>query len=180
LILQPYKKVKKANEKLAKTQKIDIFSSSPNYCNMKNYLLLASCGSHKEPEIPFGSVPNDTASLMIMKYQGQPPKADTNYREVPRLYGFDEETMESLIAKSNEGEVIEVNFMIAAYLDERPMYLKNTVLIQVVREKEKKKAYYFYDLRKPLNTMQVNKGGGLPLCPPPQDCIPPGVGNAQD
>lgn len=151
---------------------------------MKNYfyllicsgIFLASCKSHKAPEIPFKQVPNDTASLMWKKYNNQPPLADTNYREVPRMYGFDAETLESFTEESKDGDVVEVNFMIAAYLDDRPVYLKNTVLMQIVREKEKKKYYYFYDLRQPLNAMSTTKGGGLPLCPPPPDCVPPGIG----
>lgn len=154
---------------------------------MRNYfylligsgIFLASCGSHKPPEIPFKQVPTETATLMWKKYNSQPPTADTNYREVPRMYGFDTETLESFTAKSDSGKVLEVNFMIAAYLDERPEYLKNTVLMQIVREKDKKKHYYFYDLRQLLKPL-VNGEGGLPMCPPPKDCIPPGVGDAQE
>ena len=152
---------------------------------MKNYfyllicsaIFLASCGSHKAPEIPFRRVPNDTAGLMVIKYLGQPPKADTSYMEVPKMYGFGTETVESFTAESDSGKVVEVNFMIAAYLDERPEYLKNTVLLQIVREKEGKKYYYFYDIRQPVRTLDITTGGGLPLCPPPPDCIPPGVGD---
>lgn len=155
---------------------------------MKNYfyllicsgMFLASCGSHKPPEIPFKQIPNETASLMWKKYNSQPPTADTNYREVPKMYGFDKETMESFIAKSNEGKVTDVNFMIVAYLDERPEYLKNTVLMQIVREKEKKKVYYFYDLRQPLEPVDKDEAAkGLPVCPPPKDCVPPGIGPSQ-
>lgn len=154
---------------------------------MKNYfyllicsgIFLASCGSHKAPEIPYGAVANDTASAMVKKYLGQPPQADTSYLEVPKMFGFNRETMEAFIAKSDEGEVVEVNFMIAAYLDERPEYLKNTVLLQIVREKETKKQYYFYDLRKPISTLDMSLKGGLPVCPPPPDCIPPGVGDVK-
>jgi hypothetical protein len=150
---------------------------------MRNYfyllicsgIFIASCGSHKAPEIPFKQVPNATASLMWKKYNSQPPTADTNYREIPRMYGFDTETLNSFTAASDSGKVTDVNFMIAAYLDDRPLYFKNTVLMQIVREKDKKKYYYFYDLRQPVSTLNVSKGGGLPLCPPPADCIPPGV-----
>lgn len=140
-------------------------------------IFLASCGSHQTPQIPYGAVANDTAGSMVKKYMSQPPHADTSYREVPKMFGFNKETMESFIAKSDEGEVVEVNFMIAAYLDERPEYLKNTVLLQIVREKEEKKQYYFYDLRKPISTLDMSLKGGLPLCPPPPDCIPPGIGS---
>jgi hypothetical protein len=142
-------------------------------------IFLASCGSHKPAEIPFKQIPNDTAILMWKKYNSEPPTADTNYREVPRMYGFDTETLESITETSDAGKVTDVNFMIAAYLDERPEYLKNTVLMQIVRAKDKKKYYYFYDLRQPLKAM-VKGEGGLPMCPPPKDCVPPGMGNAQD
>lgn len=142
-------------------------------------IFLASCGSHKSPEIPFKQVPNDTASLMVKKYLVQPPQADTSYIEVPKMYGFDTKTLESFTAKSDSGEVVEVNFMIAAYLDVRPVYLKNTVLLQIVREKDKKKYYYFYDLREPVTNSNMSFKGGLPLCPPPPDCIPPGIGPVQ-
>jgi len=153
---------------------------------MKNYfyllicfsIFLASCGSHKKaPEIPFKQIPNDTASLMVKKYNSQPPQADTSYREVPRMYGFDIKQLETFTAESDSGKVVEVNFMISAYLDERPMYLKNTVLMQIGREKGNKKYYSFYDLRQPFSTpdIDISLQGGLPLCPPPPDCIPPGV-----
>jgi hypothetical protein len=137
-------------------------------------ILFASCKSHKPPEIPYKQVPNATATLMWKKYNSLPPTADTNYREVPRMYGFDEETLESITANSDSGKVTAVNFMIAAYLDERPEYLKNTVLMQIAREKDKKTDYYFYDLRQPTEAM-AKVGGGLPVCPPPKDCIPPGI-----
>ena len=142
-------------------------------------LFLASCGSHKSSKVPFGAVPNDTAILMVKKYNSQPPTADTSYSEVPRMYGFDTKTLESIIANSNEGKVVAVNFMIAAYLDARPMYLKNTILMQIGREKDKKIYYYFYDLREPLNTLGSTEMPSLPLCPPPPDCVPPGIGPVQ-
>jgi hypothetical protein len=152
---------------------------------MKNYLyllicsciFLASCGSHKPPEIPFQQISKDTAGLMWKKYNSTPPTADTSYREVPKMYGFDTETLKSLSATSDEGKVLDVNFFIAAYLDERPEYSKNTVLMQIVREKDRKKYYYFYDVRQPITTLSATKGGGLPLCPPPPDCVPPGIGS---
>jgi hypothetical protein len=155
---------------------------------MKNYfyllicsgMFLVSCGSHKKaPEIPFKQIQNDTASKMILKYNGQPPQADTNYREVPRMYGFDIKQLESFTAESDSGKVVEVNFMISAYLDERPVYLKNTVLMQIGREKGGKIYYSFYDLRDPVSNLDVSLKGGLPLCPPPPDCIPPGITPAQ-
>jgi hypothetical protein len=154
---------------------------------MKNYfyllicsgIFLTSCGSHKPPEIPFKQIPNDTASLMWKKYNSQPPTADTNYREIPRMYGFDTETLKSFTAESDSGKVTDVNFMIAAYLDERPEYLKNTVLMQIVREKDSKKYYYFYDIRQPIKTLNMSVTGGLPLCPPPKDCVPPGIGDVK-
>ncbi len=142
-------------------------------------IFLASCGSHKPPEIPFRQVPNDTASLMVKKYLVPPPQADTSYIEVPKMYGFNAETLESFTEKSDSGEVVEVNFIIAAYLDTPPVYLKNTVLMQIVRELEKKKYYYFYDLREPVSNSNMSLKPGLPLCPPPPDCIPPGIGPAQ-
>ena len=143
-------------------------------------IFLASCGSHKAPEIPFKQIPNDTASLMWKKYNVPPIQADTSYIEVPKMYGFDIETLESCTAKSDSGKVVEVNFLMAAYLDERPMYEKNTVLMQIVREKGNKKHYYFYDIRKPITTLGQTSDGGLPLCPPPPDCVPPGIGDVQN
>ena len=156
---------------------------------MKNYfyllicigMFLASCGSHgshkKAPEIPFKQVSNDTASKMVKKYNNQPPQADTSYREVPRMYGFDIKQLEAFTAETDSGKVVEVNFMISAYLDERPMYLKNTVLMQIGREKGNKTYYAFYDLRQPVSTPDINISlkPGLPLCPPPPDCIPPAI-----
>ena len=142
-------------------------------------IFLASCGSHKTPEIPFKQIQNDTASLMWKKYNSQPPTADTSYSEIPRMYGFDTKTLESFITESNEGKVVEVNFMIAAYLDERPMYLKNTILMQIGREKDTKTYYSFYDLREPVNTLNSTEKPGFPLCPPPPDCVPPGIGPVQ-
>ena len=68
-----------------------------------------------------------------------------------------------------------MNFIISAYLDERPLYLKNTVLMQIGREKGGKTYYSFYDLRQPVSTQEIDMSlkQGLPLCPPPPDCIPP-------
>jgi hypothetical protein len=138
-------------------------------------LFLASCHSDsddKERVIPFKPVPNETAKKMIGKYFSQPPTADTNYREVPRLILFDAETVKSFTSDNKDGKVTDVNFMIAAYLDERPVYLKNTMLLQIGRMKDSTKQYYFYDLRE--STKSVSSGGGS-LCPPPQECIPPGT-----
>ena len=152
---------------------------------MKNYfyllisfgMFLASCGSHKKgSEVPFKQISNDTATKMVQKYNSQPPQADTSYREVPRMYGFDIKQIEAFTAESDSGKVVEVNFMISAYLDERPVYLKNTVLMQIGREKGNKTYYSFYDLRQPVSNLNINLKGGLPLCPPPPDCIPPVVG----
>jgi hypothetical protein len=149
---------------------------------MKNYfyllicfaMFLASCGSHKKaPVIPFKQISNDTATKMVQKYNNQPPQADTSYREVPRMYGFDISQIEAFTSESDSGKVVEVNFMISAYLDERPVYLKNTVLMQIGREKGGKTYYAFYDLRQPVNTLDMPIKQGLPLCPPPPDCIPP-------
>ncbi|HMK27594.1 MAG TPA: hypothetical protein VK483_16295 [Chitinophagaceae bacterium] len=146
-------------------------------------IFLASCGSHKPPEIPFKQIPKDTASLMWKKYNVPPIQADTSYREVPKMYGFDITTLETITAQSDSGKVVEVNFFIAAYLDVRPEYEKNTVIMQIVRERDSKKYYYFYDLRQRLGPLLTSTTGGeqgLPLCPPPPDCIPPGMGDAQN
>jgi hypothetical protein len=143
-------------------------------------LFLASCDSDSDDKgrvIPYKMVPNDTAKLMIKKYFSQPPAADTNYREVPRLIRFDAETVKSFTSDSNDGKVAEVNFMIAAYLDDRPFLLKNTMLLQIARENGSVKQYYFYDLREPNKS--INAAGGSTLCPPPQDCIPPGTDNTK-
>ena len=141
-------------------------------------MFLVSCGSHKKaPEIPFKQIRNDTASLMWKKYNVAPIQADTSYIEVPKMYGFDIKTLESITAQSDSGKVAEVNFFIAAYLDDHPIYEKNTIILQIVRELEGKKYYYFYDVRKPVNRLGQTTDGGLPLCPPPPDCVPPGIGN---
>jgi hypothetical protein len=185
------KKVKN-HKKYKKTTKFklhNVLSSKPNYFNMKNIsyfliclsIFLAACDSKKSPEpdipasrltpaaIPFKRVPNDTASLMIRKYFSQPPMADTSYREVPRLLRLDAETVKSFTAGNKEGEVVQVNFMIAAYLDNRPFLLKNTMLLQIGRQKEKRIVYEYYDLRESKTTF----AGGSTLCPPPLDCVPP-------
>jgi hypothetical protein len=145
-------------------------------------IILAACDSPSKDKpvsqsmttsldtIPFKKISNDTASKMIALYNLQPPKGDTNYREVPRVMKFDPKQLNSLTATNKEGEVVNVYFIIASYLDKREIYSKNTVLAQIVRSYKDKKTSTFYDLRELKKSLGV--GSGV-LCPPPPDCIPP-------
>jgi hypothetical protein len=148
-------------------------------------LLLASCNSDSSSKkstpmsqsapdtsqvIPFKRIREDTAKLMIDKYNKRPITADTSYREIPRVWGYDAKTIQSFTAPNAEGEVVSAYFIIAAYLDKRPVLSKNTVILLVVRNKEKPIITY-YDLRDPIKQFGVGGGG---VCPPPDDCQIPG------
>jgi len=163
---------------------------NPNHLNMKKLfilplvsgILLMSCGGSHSGEIPFKPVANDTAGKMILKYLKPEPGADTNFREVPKVLSLDAKTLETFTAKNKEGDVLETRFILAAYLDSnRISGLKNTILLRVKRSNDK---YYYYDLRIQWDPKShkavpdVDKGNGV--CPPPIDCIPPGVGDLKE
>lgn len=141
-------------------------------------LFLASCSDTSSPGIPYKPVPKDTARLMILKYLTPGSNADTSFLEVPKVLSFDPKTLKTFTEKTKEGEVTEVRFILAAYLDSnRLVGLKNTSLLQIKRTDNK---YYYYDLRiqwdpkkNVLVPDNVNPKDGV--CPPPVDCIPPGV-----
>ena len=127
-------------------------------------LVSFSCKSHHQ--IPFKSVPNETAKLMINKYLTPDSTADTSFKEVPKRLDLDAETLKTFTEKNKDGKVEEVRFILAAYLDARPTYLKNTILLRVKRGKD---MYYFYDLRVQIDQSTKAEIAG-PVCPPPPDC----------
>ena len=145
---------------------------------MKNYfyllicfgMFLASC-SHSSHNIPFQPVGSDTAIKMISKYLTPDSTADTSFREVPKRLDLDAETLKTFTEKNKNGKVVKVRFILAAYLDHREMYLKNTILLRILRDN---KEYYYYDLRVPVDpetgiviSMAQEKS---PVCPLPPDC----------
>jgi hypothetical protein len=141
---------------------------------------LSSC-SHSSSGIPFKHVSKDTASKMIKKYLKPEPTADTNFREVPKLLALDAKTLKTFTEKNKDGDVTEIRFILAAYLDSGLMTgLKNTILLQLKRTNN---VYYYYDLRVQWDPVantavigpKLNKDNSI--CPPPMDCIPPGLEN---
>lgn len=161
--------------------------SNQNHFNMKNCfyllicfgLLLTSCADKSSPGIPYKPVPKDTARMMILKYLKAEPGADTTFREVPKVLSFDTKTLKTFTEKDKEGEVTEIRFILAAYLDSNRLTgLKNTSLLQIKRSDNK---YYYYDLRvqwDPANNTIAPVTTGNPkdnVCPLPADCIPPGL-----